>query len=177
MFRIYNVKYGEKLISNGFAIIQNSKDGTIIIGNAFSMNNGNSFNQIGNNQPCYIITNNKGKIIVGDNVGISSTAIISFDSISIGNNVKVGGGTVIYDSDFHSLKQEERCVIPEVQINVNHKSVTIKSNVFIGANCMILKGVTIGEGSIIGAGSVVRESVPSNEIWAGNPAVFIKKIT
>jgi acetyltransferase-like isoleucine patch superfamily enzyme len=176
MFKIYNIKYGKNLISNGFAIIQNSKEGTIRIGNDFSMNNGNSFNQIGNNQPCYIITHKNGKILIGDNVGLSSTALISYDLIYIENNVKIGGGTVIYDSDFHSLKREERCVTPEVQNNVKHKSITIKSNVFIGANCMILKGVTIGEGSIIGAGSVVRHSVPSNEIWAGNPAVFIKKI-
>lgn len=37
---------------------------------------------------------------------------------------------------------------------------------FIGANCIILKGVHIGEKAIIGAGSVITKDVPSNEIWA-----------
>lgn len=53
---------------------------------------------------------------------------------------------------------------------------TIKDNAFIGAHSIILKGVTIGEKSIIGAGSVVARDVPDGEIWAGNPAKFIKNI-
>ena len=52
----------------------------------------------------------------------------------------------------------------------------IKDNVFIGARCLILKGVVVGENSIIGAGSVVTKNIPDNEIWAGNPAKFIKAL-
>ena len=40
----------------------------------------------------------------------------------------------------------------------------------------MLKGVTIGENSVVGAGSVVTHDVPKNEVWAGNPARFVKKI-
>jgi acetyltransferase-like isoleucine patch superfamily enzyme len=54
--------------------------------------------------------------------------------------------------------------------------VTIGRNAFIGAGSFILKGVEIGDNAVIGAGSVVTKSVPANEIWAGNPARFIKKI-
>ena len=39
---------------------------------------------------------------------------------------------------------------------------------------MRLKGVTIGKGSVVGAGSVVTRDVPDGEIWAGNPAQFIR---
>lgn len=46
---------------------------------------------------------------------------------------------------------------------------------FIGANCIILKGVHIGEKAIIGAGSIITKDVPSNEIWAGNPGKKISK--
>lgn len=46
----------------------------------------------------------------------------------------------------------------------------------MGAHTIILKGVTVGAKSIIGAGSVVTKSIPDGEIWAGNPAHFIRKI-
>jgi len=41
-------------------------------------------------------------------------------------------------------------------------------------DCIILKGVTIGNNVIIAAGSVISKDIPNNEIWGGNPAVFIK---
>lgn len=53
--------------------------------------------------------------------------------------------------------------------------VYIGDNVFIGTGTIISKDVRIGENSIIGAGSVVTKDIPDNEIWAGNPARFIKK--
>lgn len=48
-------------------------------------------------------------------------------------------------------------------------------NAYIGANTLICKPVTIGEGAIIGASSVVTKDIPPFEIWAGNPARFIRK--
>ena len=53
--------------------------------------------------------------------------------------------------------------------------VIIQENVFVGAGTIITKPVVIGRNSIIGAGSVVTKSIPENEVWAGNPARFIKK--
>ena len=48
---------------------------------------------------------------------------------------------------------------------------------FIGARSIICKGVTIGEHAIIAAGSVVVKDIPADEIWGGNPAKFISKVT
>ena len=52
----------------------------------------------------------------------------------------------------------------------------IGDDVLIGMNCLILKGVTIGDRSVIGAGSVVTQSIPADVIAAGNPAKVIKQI-
>ncbi|MFH1366679.1 MAG: DapH/DapD/GlmU-related protein [Patescibacteria group bacterium] len=49
-------------------------------------------------------------------------------------------------------------------------------NVFIGANATILKGSTIGSRSILGAGSVLRGTIGDDELWLGNPAIFVKKL-
>lgn len=145
------------------------------IGNNFSMNNGIKGNPIGCYQRCTFFVDKGAELMIGDNVGISQTALIAHKSITIGDNVKIGGGTCIYDTDFHSLDPKIRMSKEDKKCRVE-KPVKICDNVFIGAQSIILKGVTIGCNSIIGAGSVVSKSIPENEIWAGNPAKFIRKI-
>ena len=54
--------------------------------------------------------------------------------------------------------------------------IKIEEDVFIGAGCIVLKGVTIGKGSVIGAGSVVTKMVPAGQVWAGNPARYIRDV-
>ncbi|MDA9177069.1 hypothetical protein N9O11_02815 [Flavobacteriaceae bacterium] len=56
------------------------------------------------------------------------------------------------------------------------EQVTVKKGSWLGANSILLPGVTIGEYSVIGAGSVVTKSVPSGVVAVGNPAKIIKKI-
>ena len=54
------------------------------------------------------------------------------------------------------------------------RKIKIGNNCFIGCHSIIMPGVTIGNNSVIGAGSVVTKNVPDGEVWAGNPAKFIK---
>lgn len=75
-----------------------------------------------------------------------------------------------------------RCIILTHSLDTTSNGIKWKShdvkignNVFIGANTIIVSEVTIGDDSIVGAGSVVTKNIPPNEIWAGNPAKFIKK--
>lgn len=147
------------------------------IGKNFRMNNGNIGNPIGRPQRCLFFVDKGASLKIGDNVGISSTAIVVYQNISIGNNVKIGGGVCIYDTDFHSLDPHVRVRQEEDFEQKKKKPVVIGDNVFIGAHTTILKGVTIGNNSVIGASSVVTKSIPANEIWAGNPAKLIKKMT
>ncbi len=166
------VSYGKKLKINGKIRIIN--DGTIKLGNKITVNSGKSYNPIGGDTQCVLHTFPNGEIKIGDAVGLSNCAIISADSIEIEDHVKIGGGVRIYDLDFHSLNKELR---REFSTDISAtKPILIKRDAFIGGGSIILKGVTIGEGSIIGAGSVVTKDIGPNEIWAGNPAVFIKKV-
>ena len=52
----------------------------------------------------------------------------------------------------------------------------IEDDVFIGANCIVLKGVTVGARSIIAAGSVVTKSIPADCLAGGNPAKVIRSL-
>ena len=74
---------------------------------------------------------------------------------------------------FHSLNTSIRNSNQD-RLHAKRKHVNIGDNVFIGAHTTILKGVTIGNNVIIGACSVITKDIPENEIWAGNPANFIK---
>lgn len=145
------------------------------IGRNFSMNNGIGHNPIGMPQPCTFFVDRGCSLTIGDNVGISQTALIAHADITIGNNVKIGGGTCVYTSDFHSLDAVIRASGEDLKYR-RSAPVVVEDNAFVGARCLILKGVTIGENSIVGAGSVVTKSVPANQIWAGNPARFIRNI-
>jgi acetyltransferase-like isoleucine patch superfamily enzyme len=86
----------------------------------------------------------------------------------------IGGGVQIYDTDFHPIDFQKRNL--NDQESINTFPVTLKKNCFIGVNTIILKGVTIGERSVVAAGSVVVKSIPKDEIWGGNPCVFLKRI-
>ena len=171
---VNDVRVGSGFKSNGVPVIDVWERGKFHIGDNLHINNGRRFNQIGRQQPCYFIVYNDAVLKLGNNVGMSATAIVCFKSITIGNNVKIGGNVVIYDTDFHSLDKVDRRDPKLDQEKKQCRDVVIEDDVFIGAHSIILKGVTIGEGSIIGAGSVVSKSIPKNEIWAGNPARFIK---
>ncbi len=150
-------------------------NGSLVIGEGFSCNNKIISNSIGLIQPCvFNIITPGSQIIIGKNVGISGTSICATKSVIIGNNVLIGSGCLITDTDAHPLNWQDR------NNNCNEKTkrapVVIGDNVFVGARSIILKGVTIGDGAVIGAGSVITKDVPEYVLVAGNPATIIKSL-
>lgn len=161
--------------TKGIPYVMVARGAIMIIGKNFKMNNGIKGNPIGCYDCCTFFVDRNKKIIIGDNVGMSQCALVAIDNITIEDDVKIGGGVKIYTSDFHSLDPNIRKTNED--LNYRKKApVVIHKNAFIGAFSIILKGVEVGENSIVGAGSVVTKSIPANEVWAGNPAKFIRKI-
>jgi acetyltransferase-like isoleucine patch superfamily enzyme len=173
--------YGQNIICKGFITkgvpyVSIARGGKCNIGHDFKMNNNIRGNPIGRSQRCILFVDKGAELTIGNNVGMSSTAIVCHLSIQIGNDVKIGGGVCIYDTDFHSLDPTFRSIAESDKINTKTVPVIIKDNVFIGAHTTILKGSIIGRNAVIGACSVVTRNIPDNEIWAGNPAKKIKDV-
>ena len=129
--------------------------------------------RIGGDLRCVIRTIQQGEIMIGNNVQMSNCTIISRKKVIIEDNAMIGGGVKLYDNDFHSTNSQERI---HGDLNIKSKMIIIKKNSFIGAHSILLKGAIVGENSVLGAGSVLAAEIPPNEIWAGNPARFIRKV-
>jgi len=176
-FQLNGVQFSKDFVGFGIPILDINMEGKFSIGKRFWFNSGKYHAMGGRQQQCYFVAAKGAEISIGDNVGVTSVAIICHNKISIGNNVKIGINTVIYDTDFHSLDARIRNQIPESIEGVRSKPVTIMDGAFIGGHTTILKGVTIGKNAIVGAGSVVFKDVPDEQVWAGNPAVYVKHNT
>lgn len=144
-----------------------------ILGKLIMVNNAHH-STLGKPQRCKFLVYNNANLTFNGNVYMSNTVIVASKYIEIGNNVMIGGGTTIVDTDFHSMNHEYWDT-PLDEIEMLRKDVIIGNNVFIGMDSLIMKGVTIGNGAIIAARSVVTKDIPENEVWGGNPAKFIKK--
>jgi maltose O-acetyltransferase len=108
-------------------------------------------------------------ISIGDNSGLGINCNIN-GTVTLGNYVMMGPNVRII-SRYHN---HERIDIPMQKQGVGVKPVNIGSDIWIGANVIILPGVTIGDGVIIGAGAIVTKDVPDYAIVGGNPAKVIK---
>ena len=117
--------------------------------------------------------NSGAKIEIFDNVSIGyNTLIFSSKSITIGKNTMIGSHTSIIDS-----KHGNKIGLDMVNQDEIFESVEIGDDVWIGANCVITKNVSIGSHSIINAGSIVTRDVEKNSIVGGNPAKIVNKKT
>jgi acetyltransferase-like isoleucine patch superfamily enzyme len=170
-FKMYmqGVKLGKEVKFNGFPFISRARFSEIIIGDNCKFNSSKRSIEIGLFKPCNFATIRKGaRIQIGKNSGATGSSIIAAKSITIGNNVLIGAYCTIIDNDFHNIDPKKRS-----SNNVAEKPVVIQDNVFLGFNCHVLKGVTIGENAVIGAGSVVISNIPPNSIAIGNPCKVI----
>ncbi|SCI40866.1 MULTISPECIES: sugar O-acetyltransferase [unclassified Romboutsia] len=114
----------------------------------------------------------------GFNIHFSGMAFVNYNCVMldtspiyIGNGVFIGPGTCISCAG-HAIDATQRS-----EGFGDSKPINIEDNVWLGANCTILGGITIGEGSIIGAGSVVTKDIPKGVIAVGNPCKVLREVT
>lgn len=126
----------------------------------------------------------ESSIKIGDRCFLArDTTVLSSVSITIGDDVMIGGECYITDNDGHSIDWRIRRndVMDKKRgfknwEHVEMAPVRIGNDVWIAPKCIILKGVTIGDAAVIAAGSVVTKDVPARTVVAGNPARVIREI-
>ena len=110
---------------------------------------------------CFI----ENDVLIGNNVTLKFFVEIC-DGVTIEDNVQIAPNVSFTNDKYPKAKQ------PFIL-----QRTTVKKNASIGAGSVIVGGITIGENALIGAGSVVTKNVPANELWVGNPAKFVRKLT
>jgi sugar O-acyltransferase (sialic acid O-acetyltransferase NeuD family) len=90
-------------------------------------------------------------VTVGAHVAVMPQAVLTHDDLvgsyaTVASGVRLGGGAIL------------------------------ETGAYVGSGALIREGVTVGAWSLVGMGSVVLRDVPSGEIWAGNPARFLKDV-
>ena len=117
------------------------------------------------------INNAVGDVVIGDHtrIGLHNTII---GPVEIGSNVNLAQGITVTALNHNFSDTNKR--IDEQGVSTN--PVTIEDDVWVGANAVILPGVTIGEHCVVAAGAIVTKDVPPHSLVAGVPAKVIKKI-
>jgi acetyltransferase-like isoleucine patch superfamily enzyme len=116
------------------------------------------------------INNGVGAVSIGNNVGIGLSNVI-IGPVKIGDYVMLAQNIVI--SGLNHIYEDVNTP-PRLQ-GVFTRQIIIEDNVWIGANCVVTSGITIGKHAIIGAGSVVTKDIPPYSVAVGNPAKVVKK--
>ena len=171
--RIYRIVLIFKSLFN-----KNIKIGKLECSGSARINIPFSKNKIGNikigkiivNPNTFINIRENADFKVGDGTFFNNNCIITArKNISIGKNCLFGRNVMIFDHD-HDIKADN------MSNSFISKDIIIKDNVWVGANSVILKGVTIGQGAVIAAGSVVNVDVEDNVIFYNKRENAMKKI-
>ena len=109
---------------------------------------------------------------IGKNCKISSHTFIC-EGVTVQDNVFIGHNVTFINDKYPRATRADGSLQTEEDWSV--VPTLVESDASIGSSVSILCGVTIGAGAIVGAGSVVTKDVPPGEIWAGNPARFVRK--
>jgi acetyltransferase-like isoleucine patch superfamily enzyme len=168
-----NVEVSGTLILSGRPLIDIHKGSKLYIDDGVTLNSRNKGYHINMHSPVKLFADRPGAVIkIGKKTRIHGTCIHAYSSIEIGSNCLIAANCQIFDGSGHDLSFPD--VAARIRTKGDCRPIRIGDNVWIGANSIILPGVTIGMGSVIAAGSVVAKSVPAMVVAGGNPARVIK---
>jgi hypothetical protein len=174
LFARQQIAWGQGWRFYGVPILQKHRRSHMAFGPGLQLRSSVRSNPLSPNHPVVLCTWQAGaRLEAGADFAMTGGTLCAAELILIGHGVTVGANTIIADTDFHPLNRVDRLTSPA---SGDTAPITIEDFVFIGMNCLILKGTMIGEGSVIGAGSVVTHDVPPYVVAAGNPAKVLREL-
>ena len=172
--RAHGATVGRRLRVRGPIRLHCHRTGSIHIGDDCRIQSGFAGNAVGSGSRMAVWVGPGARLHLGNRVGLSNSTLVCLREVTIEDEALVGGGCAVYDTDFHSLDPEERS--RPGNPGAWTAPVRIGRRAFVGGHSVLLKGATVGEGAVVGAGSVIRGRVPAGQIWAGNPARFVRDV-
>jgi acetyltransferase-like isoleucine patch superfamily enzyme len=109
------------------------------------------------------------EIVVGSRVWLNGTSISCQERVTIGDRALVGRVDLV-DHEFHDPRDLSR------KRAIRSAPIELGDDTWVGNDCLILKGVRVGNHSVIGARTVVRQSLPEKVVAIGNPAQIVKRL-
>lgn len=154
-YALLKLEHGRDFSARGAAIVSplteitQEKGSRLHIGRTLKMHNG-----------AKLRVRRGGTLEIGDRFGMSNGCVVTaYEHITIGNDVMLGPNVLIYDQD-HDYRAPGGVAAKQYKTAPVH----IGNNVWIGANCVILRGTVIGDNSVVGAGAVLKGNYPPDSL-------------
>lgn len=110
---------------------------------------------------------------IGNDCKISSHSFIC-EGVTIGDRVFIGHNVTFINDKYPAATNPDGSMQKDADWSVI--PIVVEEGVSIGSSVTILCGVTIGKNAVVGAGSLVTKDIPPSQVWAGNPARFLKNV-
>lgn len=165
--RLQGAEVHHTALIHGFPRITRKDGGRIILEEGATLNVATWSNPLNDNRGMRIHAAKGALIRFAAHSGASSSRMIAHSGIEIGAGTLIGAGSLLCDSDMHEVPLGCGGTAKTAPIKIGR-------HVFIGTNCTILKGVSIGDAAVIGANSLVNRDIPPGVLAAGNPARVIR---
>lgn len=169
-YRAQGIEVGRHCMFSGNNRFFRKRGGRIVLEDGVCLHSNPSCNNL-ITHPCSLSCIAPGaEIIMRRGSGMSGGTIVCSTRVEIGEYTMLGAGCVLYDCKQHEYSPEKgwRCSPRQNE----GKPIRIGKRCFIGMNCIILKGVTIGDNCVVSAGTIITRDMPSGHLAMGNPAVY-----
>lgn len=176
MSRIRGLLLADGVVFKGMPTIRISPGASVRIDRGVTINSSDVGYHVSMHSPVKLMADRGGATIhIGEDTRIHGSCIHAYASITIGKRCLIAANCQIIDCNGHELSFDD--VDNRIHTTSGGRPIVIEDAVWIGANAIVLPGVTIGRGSVVAAGSVVTGDVPPMVVVGGNPAVVLKEAT